>query len=160
MELVEVDIVDAEPPERAFDGVEDVLAGAASVPGPGARGPEALRGDDELVPPSLEPPAEDVLGASHGVEPTAQRVDVGRVEEGDPACRGAVEDGDRCGLIALQPEGHRAEAEARDGQAGAAETGVAHRGSQLARPRRRVQSAVCVTAGRGHRRAGSEGMGF
>ena len=56
----------------------------------------------------------------------AQRVHVGGVEEGDAAGGGAVEDGDGRGLVALQTEGHRAEAEPGDRKPGAAETDMAH----------------------------------
>ncbi len=126
MELVEVHVVGAEPPERALDRIEDVLARVAAVPGPGAHRAEALGGDDETVPSPLEPPAEDLLGASHGVEAAPQRVDVRGVEEGDPVGAGAIENGDGGRLVALEAEGHRAEAEAGDGEAGTAEMDVAH----------------------------------
>ncbi len=126
VDLVEVDVVGAEAAQRALDGVEDVLAGGAAVPGPGAHGAGALGGDHEVVAPAPEPPPQDLLGAAHGVEGAAQRIDVGRVEEGDPAGGRAVEDGDRGGLVALEPERHRAETEAGDLEAGAAEADMAH----------------------------------
>ena len=116
----------AEPATVALDGVEDVLAGCAAVPGPGAHGAGALGGDHEVVAPAPEPSPQDLLGAAHGVEGAAQRIDVGRVEEGDSPGGRAVEDGDRGGLVALQPEGHRAETEAGDLEAGAAEADMAH----------------------------------
>ena len=59
-------------------------------------------------------------------KPAAHRVDVRGVEEGDAARRRAIEDGAGGGLVALQAEGHGAEAEAGDGEPGAAEADVAH----------------------------------
>jgi hypothetical protein len=76
--------------------------------------------------PPRQPAPEDLLGPPHGVEAAAHRIDVGGVEEGDPARGGAVEDGHRGGLVALQAEGHGAEADPRDLQSRAAEANVAH----------------------------------
>src|SRR3970040_263456 len=126
MDLVEVHVVGAEPAQRALDGVEDMLARGAAVPGPGTHGTRALGGDHEVVAAVPEPPAQDLFGAAHGVEGAAQRIDVGGVEEGDPARRGPVEDRDRGRLVALEPERHGTETEARDLEAGAAEADMAH----------------------------------
>ena len=103
-----------------------MLARSPTIPGPRAHGPEALGGDHEVLPPPRQPPTHDLLGAPDGVERAAQRVDVRRVEEGDAARRRAIEDSGRRRLIALQPEGHRAETEARHAETGAAEADVAH----------------------------------
>ncbi|MEJ0067333.1 MAG: hypothetical protein WDM85_19615 [Caulobacteraceae bacterium] len=65
-------------------------------------------------------------GAANRVAAAAQRVDVGGVEEVDPALGGRVHDRAADGLLALQAEGHGAEAEARNGKAGAAELGSLH----------------------------------
>ena len=54
VDLVEVDVVGAEAAQRALDGVEDVLAGCAAVPGAGAHGARALGGDHEVVAPASE----------------------------------------------------------------------------------------------------------
>ena len=70
--------------------------------------------------------ADDLLGAADGREVAAERIHVGGVEEGDATLRGPVEDRDRRLLVALETEGHRAEAEARDLQAGTAELHVSH----------------------------------
>jgi hypothetical protein len=56
----------------------------------------------------------------------AQRVGVGGVEEINTALGRPVENGDSGGLIALQPEGHRPEAQPRNLEAGPAESGVFH----------------------------------
>src|SRR5713101_8853642 len=132
MDLVEVDEIGAEPAERALDGVQDVLARGAAVPWLGAHGAGALGRDHEVVAPALEPPPENLLRAPHGLVGAAQRIDVGRVEKGDPARRCAIENGDRGGLVALQPERHRAETETRHLQSGAAEADVAHRAQRVA----------------------------
>ena len=103
---------------------------------PGRR--EALGRDDEAVALALQPAADDLLGAARGVEVAAQRIGVGGVEEVDAALGGVVQDRDRCRLVALQAERHRAEAEPRDLQAGTAKTRMfhirdaSHRAAQLA----------------------------
>jgi hypothetical protein len=73
-----------------------------------------------------EPPAQDLFSAAHGVEGAAQRIDVGGIEEGDPARGGPVEDGDRGRLVALEPERHGAETEAGDLEPGTADADMAH----------------------------------
>jgi hypothetical protein len=124
--LVEIDVVGLKASERGVDGVEDVLAGEAPVPRAGAGGARALGGHDELVAAAGQPAAQDLLGASDRLRGAAERIDVGGVEEGDAALGRVVENGARRRLVALQPEGHRAQAQARDRQPGAAEPDVAH----------------------------------
>src|SRR5207237_708811 len=68
------------------------------------------------------------LGAADGAEVAADGVDVGRVEEGDAAGRGPIENRDGGRLVALQAEGHGSQTELRDPQPRAAETNVPHRG--------------------------------
>jgi len=126
VELVEIDVVGAQPPEGGVDGIEHVLSRSPAVPRPLAHRPAALGGHDELVAAALEPAPHDLLGATRGLEAAAHRVDVGGVEERDAARRGAIEDRAGRRLVALQAEGHGAETEARDGEAGAAEADVAH----------------------------------
>ena len=92
----------------------------------GSHRPEALRRDDELVAAALQPAAEDLLGAAGGGEVAAERVHVGRVEEGDALLVGVIEDRARAVLVDLEAEGHGAEADAGDLEAGAAETNVLH----------------------------------
>jgi len=89
---------------------------------------EAFRGDDEVVTPSLEPAPDDLLGAADGAEVAADGIDVGRVEKGDAAGRGPIENRDGGRLVALQAEGHGSQTELRDPQPRAAETNVPHRG--------------------------------
>jgi hypothetical protein len=126
MELVEIDIVGPEPPQRGVDRVEDVLLREPLIPRAGAHRAEALRGQNEIVTASLEPASDDLFRSPDGLEVAAHRIDVRGVEEGDAVGGGAIEDRPRARLVALQPEGHGAETKPRDGQPGAAETNVLH----------------------------------
>src|ERR1019366_3392446 len=67
-----------------------------------------------------------ISSVTPGGEIPAQRVGVGGVEEVNTALGRPVENGDSGGLIALQPEGHRPEAQPRNLEAGPAESGVFH----------------------------------
>src|SRR5262245_2808022 len=124
--LVEIDVVRAEAAERAFDGVQDVLARRPPIPGPRARGPGALGGHDEVVSPPLQPAPEYRLGTPDRLERAAERIHVGGVEEGDAASGRAVQDGERGGLVTLEPEGHGAETEPGDAEPGTAEPEMGH----------------------------------
>src|SRR5262249_47717620 len=126
MQLVQIDVIRAQATERGVDRLEDVLARQALVPGTRPHGAEALGRDHEVLPPALEPAAENLLGAPDGLEVAAHRVDVRGVEERDAAGRGAIENGNGGLLVALQAERHGAEAEPRDGKPGAPETDVMH----------------------------------
>jgi hypothetical protein len=124
--LIEIDVVRAQPAQRAVDRVEDVLAGEPAVPRPIAHRAEALRGHHTLVPAPFEPAPEDRFRPADGVEPAAERIDVRRVEERDPTGRGAIEDRARRRLVALEPERHGAEADPGDRETGTAEACMAH----------------------------------
>src|SRR5215831_6669570 len=126
MDLVEIHVVRAEPAQRVVDGVEDVLARGATIPGAGPRPPRALGGEHEVAAAAAQPAPQDLLGAAHRLGGAAQRIDVGGVEEADAARRRAIENREGSGLVALQPERHGAETETRDGKAGTAELDVAH----------------------------------
>ena len=69
-----------------------------------------------------QPAAEDLLGAADRLAVAAERIDIGRVEKVDAALGGGIQDGAALRLVALKPEGHRAEAEPGNGKAGAAES--------------------------------------
>jgi hypothetical protein len=58
-----------------------------------------------------KPLADDLLGTARGLRCRRHRVGIGGVEKDDAALGGPVEDGKRGRLIALVPEGHRAEAD-------------------------------------------------
>src|SRR5262249_6932818 len=87
---------------------------------------EALRREDHVVTPIAEPSAEDLLRPPDGRDVAADGVDVGGVEERHPGVERAVEDRHRRLLVALHPERHGAETEARDRESGAAEARVLH----------------------------------
>jgi hypothetical protein len=95
VDLVEVDVIGAEPSQGRVDRVEEVLAGQPLVVGSGAhRGADPggkhvlLTASEELV----EQPAGDLFA-------DAQGVDVGGVEEDDPTVGGAAHDRFGRGLV-------------------------------------------------------------
>jgi len=126
VQLVEIDIVGLQPLQRGVDRIQDVLEAHALVPGPAPGAADALGGDDVVVALADQPIADDFLGAAHRVAAAAERIDVGAVEEVDPALGGGVHDRTADVLLTLQTEGHGAEAEAGNGEAGAAELGSLH----------------------------------
>ena len=142
VQLIEIDIVRLEALQRRVDGIQDVLARHALVPTLRSHAAHAFGGKDVFVAPALQPAAHDLFGAPDRRDVAAQRIDVGRVEEIDAAVGGRVEDGVALGLVALQTEGHGAEAEAGNCEAGAAEGRVFHGGkfSPAARARPAVTS--------------------
>src|SRR5205807_990770 len=103
------------------DGIEDVTAAVAHVPGLGAGAPVALGGEHELVALALEPASEDVLGRAGKVGAAAKRIDVGGVDEGDAALGGPIQDRTRGRFVDLEAESHRPEAQPRNFQTRAAE---------------------------------------
>ena len=131
VDLVEVDVVHAEPPQRVVDGVHDVLARQAALVGVVAHRVVDLGGDDHLVARGaeiLQRPAGDLLAG-------AARVHVGGVEEVDPGLERRARR--RAALLVLVEHpvaplagavGHHAEAEPRHLEAGGAEIDVFHRG--------------------------------
>ena len=125
--LVEVDVVGLQASQRALAGADDVARREERVVGPVAHRPVELGGDDHLLaaPATLrEPAADDLLGPPLPLLPA---VDVGGVEEVDALLEGAVHDGVRNVLLGrLGAEVHGAEAEAADGEAGAAQVRVFH----------------------------------
>ncbi len=132
VDLVEVDMVELEPIEAGVDLVEDVPARSARAVGPGVHPPERLGGDHHLAARNvqvLERLAEDLLGL-------AIVIDVGGIDEVDAGVERCLDQ--RIGLVlreladaapdtlAAAAEGHRAEAQFGDDEAGAAEVVVAH----------------------------------
>ncbi len=129
VELVEVDEVGLQPAQRGVDRVHDVPPAVAHLPRSAAHRREALGGDDVVVALALQPLPDDLLGASRGGEVAAERIRIGGVEERDALVGRCVEDGEAAGLVDLEAERHRAEADAGDVEAGAAETYVLHESS-------------------------------
>src|SRR3954471_18885248 len=87
VDLVEVDVVGAEPPQRVLDRVDDPASGAAALVGVLAHRHEELRREHDVVTAALEGLPDDLLGL-------AGRVDVGGVDEVDALVEGAVDDAD------------------------------------------------------------------
>ncbi len=128
VQLEEVDVVRAEPPERSLDCGQQVLARGADVVG--ARpGPErALGRQDHLVPPPFDRLAQHRLGL-------AAAIDVGAVEHVESGVQADVEQPPRFGPVAAAPgrrrcgaaaEGQRAEAQHWHAEARSAQTPVFH----------------------------------
>src|SRR5215204_6882620 len=129
VDLVEVDIVEPEPPQRGVDRGEDVLAGQATTVLAGHR-PAMHLGRHHVLLARAEELAEQASGHDLAL---AAVVDVSGVEEADAAVDGPPDD--RLGrrlverpLAGLVPaEAHHPQAHARDAEAGAAEVHVPHR---------------------------------
>ncbi len=89
MDLVEVDVIDAEALEAGVDGGHDVLAREAAVVGRVAHGVEDLGGNHQLFAAGLEL-AQQLAGDALAL---AERVDVGGIEEVDAGFDGAADEG-------------------------------------------------------------------
>ena len=108
--VVEIDVVDAEALEAAFDRLPHVVRAAVDPSAPWGRGAldAELGGDHDAVAPALDGAADEFLVGVRAVH-------VGRVEEGDAELERAVDGGDRLGLVpagvelahphAAQPDG-------------------------------------------------------
>jgi hypothetical protein len=79
--------------------------------GRGPHAPEALGRDHVPISLAVQPAPDDLLRAANGRESTAERIDVGRVDERDAALGRSVQNGKGHGLVTLETEGHRAETE-------------------------------------------------
>ena len=119
--LVEVDVVGAEPAQRAVDALADVLARQAAVVHARAGRPVDLGEDLEaLAALALQRLAQHLLGAGRGV-------DVGGVEGGDAGVERGVHARDRGVLLDLGPVGDPvAVGDLADLEAGAAEEPMLH----------------------------------
>jgi hypothetical protein len=134
MQLVQVDVLHLQALQARLYAVHDVMARVAARIGPlGAGGAEHLGGHDHVLAWHLE-----VLECLAGDDlRAAVRIDVGGVDEVDAGVERAADQRIGLGLLqradgaphaALAAEGHGAEAEFRNEQAGAAEFSVAHGG--------------------------------
>jgi hypothetical protein len=123
-DLVEVDPVGAEPPQRPVDRLDDPAAGGAAVVGVVVERQSDLGREHDVVAPPGQCLADDLLGF-------AGRVDVRGVDEVDPGLERAVDDPDRGVVIGVAggTEHHRAEAQLADGDPGPAQGAVVHEGS-------------------------------
>ena len=120
--LVEVDALHAQAPERGLARLNDVLRREASAVRPLAHPHAALGGDDRLIPHGVfpHPLAGDLL--AH-----AERIHVRRIEEVDAEFDRAPEEGsglflfEHPGAPGAAPEAHAAERDARDHEAAVSE---------------------------------------
>ena len=87
--------------------------GSFHVVGAGAHAVVDLGRHDEALALPRHPVADDLLGAADRLERSADRVDVGHVDEINPGVLGRTHDRERLAAIGLQPEGHRTQAEQR-----------------------------------------------
>ena len=107
VDLVEVDPVGVQPPQRVLDAADDPAPGSAPLAGVVAHREADLRRQDDVVALAAgECLADDLLGLAGGV-------DVGGVDEVDPGVERGVDDPDRFVVVGLAPgaEHHRAEAQ-------------------------------------------------
>src|ERR1044071_7965665 len=114
MQVVQVDAIGGEPAQAALDRAHQVVARRTAVVGPLAHREVRLGRDHDLVALAAHQPAEHLLGA-------AVVVDVGAVEQVDPGVARGAPDRGRGRLVGVAAEHHRAERDARDLDARAAE---------------------------------------
>ena len=124
VDLVEVDPVRLEPPQRVLDLMDDPAARVAAAVRIVAHRHVHLAREHDVVAAPGERLADDLLRL-------ALRVDVGGVDEVDPGVEGRVDDPDRLVVVGVAPgaEHHRAEAQLADRDAGAPQGSVFHRRS-------------------------------
>ncbi len=108
MYLIEVDVVGTQSLQAGFDRLHDVQARQPDVVRALPHPSPYLGGDDDVLAPTGERAAQDLLRV-------ARRVDIGRVEEVDASIERPVNQRVRCGLIErsyslpLRSERHRAQ---------------------------------------------------
>ena len=121
MDLVQVDVVGAEPAEALLDLVTDPAAGVALPVHAFAHLAVHLRREHHLVAPAFERLADDLLRL-------ALRVHVGGVDEVHAVVERVVNDAHTVGVIAVAPEPEHHGAEALYGylDAGLAERALLH----------------------------------
>ncbi len=119
MDVVDVDVVGLQPFQAGLDLLLDVQPRHAGVVGPVAHRVEHLGGDDRVVPPSLQRLAQHRLRR-------AADIGVGGVEERPAGLEHGAHHARRFGLIGAVAEGHRAEADLGDFEAGTAEASIVH----------------------------------
>src|SRR4029077_6136959 len=101
---VEIDIIGAEPSERAVNGIEQMLARRALVP---IRRPDRaprLGADDEAATLAFQPPAENFLTSPQLVRRPAHGIESGGVDKTCPRFRRLVEERTRGSFVRLLAE--------------------------------------------------------
>ena len=151
VDLVQVDPVGAQPPQRVLHLADDPAPRAALLVRVGAHRAVELGGQDDVVAATGERLADDLLRL-------ALAVHVGGVDEVDPGVERGVDDADRLLVIRVAPrsEHHGAEAHLADRDAGASQQTLfhwfpPHGAADAGSLSRRVQGAVAVVLGVGHK---------
>ncbi len=144
--LVQIHVVGLEPAQRAVHGLEDVLAGQATVVGPGAGRPVHLREDlDRLTPHPVQRPAHHLLRAG-------PRVHVGGVEGGDSLVERCRDAGLGGVLLYLRPVGDPVSVgDLADHEAAAAQMTMLHASDPNGRALSSREPAGAVRPGTGFR---------
>ena len=119
MDVVEVEVVGLQPLQRAFDLLLDVQSRHTGIVGPPAHRIEELGGDDGVLALTLQ---RDTQHRFRG----AADIGIGRVEEVHARIERGVHHLRRTLLVGAIAEGHRAQADLGDFQAGTAEVAVVH----------------------------------
>jgi hypothetical protein len=133
MDLIQVEVVGAEPPQARLARLDDVVARGAQVVRPVTHRTVQLGGQQDLAAARPDRLAEDLLGQARGV-------DIRGIEEIDPALEADVHhprclvDSDRAhaGVAARAAERHRPQCQSRHPQAAASQesragSGLSHR---------------------------------
>src|SRR2546430_4206526 len=125
MDLVQVDVIGAEPPERALDLARDPQTRVAVIVLTWPHLPMDLRRERDAIAPPLERLPDYLLRLTVGI-------DVCGVDEVDPGVEGPVDDADAIVVVGVPPaaEHHGAQAVCADADAGGAERSVFHRSSR------------------------------
>lgn len=128
MDLIQIKVVGAEPAQRVFAGFDQVLTRQPDVVDPRAHAAKRFGGQQHLVTPALDRRADNLLAGALGV-------DVGGVYEVQPCLQADVQK--PSGFVRLDiahvfekvtaAEGHGAEREDGNVQAGAAEGSRFHK---------------------------------
>ena len=121
VDLVQIDVVGAESPEAVLDLFHDPVAGVPLIVDALAHASVDLRRQHDLVPAPGDRLGDDLFRFT-------ARIDIGRIDEIDPAVQRRLDDPDRIVVVrvAPRPEHHRAEAVGADLDPGVAELPVLH----------------------------------
>src|SRR5260370_13044666 len=117
MNLIQVNVVGSEAPQCSIDGIEQMLARSAGIPRGRPHAARTLARQYDTMAFVLEPASDDLFGAAYPIRSAAEGIGIGRIDEGDSAIDGRVEDSARLRFVALTPECHRAKTQAGYGQA-------------------------------------------
>ena len=145
VDLVQVDVVDAEPAQAVVAGGHDPAARVSLRVRVLTHLAVHLRGEHHLVPLRLcQRLADDLLGLTEGVH-------VGGVDEVDAGIDGGMDDADGVVVVRVAEgsEHHRPEAEGADLEAGPSEGAVFHSANLPMRLARAAPRVGCSEAGAG-----------